>query len=597
LNGCGRQALKKSKSGKTEVKAEFSILLLNTVSEQGVFTAADASLGLASLLYYLYDAGIAAIDSFPNEKSVDIENLRLSAEKFIRNHSGIIYAVSCQSNSYKTALLYSEIIKKEYPDAIIAGGGVHFHSDENIYEALSSQSFDIIFKGGADPFIEFCENLFIKHTLSAVKSGGKLSLNGEIPSQGIYFMRGKAMLSGGYGKFSHPIMPVMHITEDYAEISVLFTDACGNNCDYCSVFKSRSNAKTRLQTEEFVKEAYAQLKEVWKGRFRIALMDSSPFLGKNRHETFGTIDRLSMMDRHLSFSVFADPADLDREFIAFAETRPIDTFFIGRDRINRDPFIGRRLNGVLREQKDLDKEREMLENFIGISSKREIYIGYIASPYDTKQDADALISEIDSFTRVRGETVLQPDIFILNPYGGTAVHKRAADTFWEVSTFSYQYPNVWKAADTRMVWLELLRLVVSPVFSTGSAIQAGIVLLKFAMFMEFGGEQPATEGMTGELKNVIDSFIEDVLAMGLTREKNFSEWQKHILDIYRWGTLISAAVNNPAEIEKYGWERIAEHIKKHDRIINLLKEDMEYIAGENLEKTWYERFLLRNNSG
>jgi hypothetical protein len=52
-------------------------------------------------------------------------------------------------------------------------------------------------------------------------------------------------------------------------------------------------------------------------------------------------------------NVFADPSDLDDDFYRLVERFSMCIFFIGRDRIVENSFVGRKLNGRLRTEKNL----------------------------------------------------------------------------------------------------------------------------------------------------------------------------------------------------------------------------------------------------
>jgi hypothetical protein len=515
--------------------------------------------------------------------------LESAAEKFITESRADIYAISTHSGSYTAALIYSKLIRKYHPEALIVGGGVHFTNTANIEKALYSRAFDLVFKGGGGAFIEFCVGILSKRNIKIIRKGDNLLISGKLPLGAHSVIDGKVPANGS-GKLKRGLIPVMHITDECAEITVLFNDRCANNCDYCTVFKSGEIEDTRLETEKYTEDAYRQLKTITDGPFKISIMDSSPLSKTNRIKTFQTIKQLSNLDKNISFSVFADPADFDTELIDFADTYPVSTFFIGRDRISYDPFVGRKLNGILRSKEQLDTERENLKNFImrNADKKREIFIGYIASPYDTVTDADDLINEIESFCAVSGKCTVQPDLFILNPYVGTAVYYRCAATAWDISEFSYPYPNVWHGVDVQMVWLELIRLLVSPVFSTGSAPRDGIYLLKLAKYLAFGGKPPIYEGRLSAMNDITRRLTE----MKPGSEKFFEDWLKDLEEIYYWGLVTVALIKNPAVSSKYTIAELLSYIKKHDIMINALRADFALIQSKETTGTWYERFIF-----
>ncbi|MDR2400681.1 MAG: hypothetical protein LBD73_03405 [Deferribacteraceae bacterium] len=568
---------------------KYQIILLNAANEQGTIIAAEATLAVATIKYLLLDAGLKDIAVFPDEEEVNIVTLESMAEEFISGNAADIYGISTHSGSYTAALIYSKLIRKYHPKTLIAGGGVHFISTPNIEKALYSRSFDIVFKGGCGAFIDFCSDIFLKKNLEIRKTESSISIFGKLPA-GAHLIRDGKISSNGSGKLERGIVPVMHITDEYAEITVLFNDRCANNCDYCTVFKTGETKTMRAETEKHTQDAYIQLKSITDGPFKISIMDSSPFSKANRAETFKTVKQLGKLDENIRFSLFADPDDFDGELADFADSHQISTFFIGRDRIREDPFIGRKLRGILRSKEQLVSEREKLKTFIKESAnkKRDIFIGYIASPYDTAADACELISEIEDFTALSGNCTVQPDLFILNPYVGTAVYDRSAEAAWDISEFSYPYPNVWCGADVQMVWLELIRLLVSPVFSTGTAADIGIYLLKLTKYLAFGGDLYDYDGRLP----VINKITQRIVQMNLGSEKSFEDWQRDLEEVYHLGLVIVALLKNPSISAKYKLIDLSDYIKKHDIMINALRADFNVIRSKKADGTWYGRFVF-----
>jgi hypothetical protein len=572
----------------------YPIAFLNTTTnEQGTLIPAEETLAISTLRYWLLKDGINNTAVFPESPGVDLLNVRERFEEFTAENNAGIYAISCWSSSYATALMYAEIIRYKRSEAVIIGGGAHFHSRDNIYKALIRDGFDIVFQGGAEPFFEFCRNLFIDKTLTVSKSQA-ITLKGQVPKEGIFYADNGELKLGRPGLLAKAVVPVIQITDSYAEITALFSDECGNNCDYCSVFKNRFDLNTKAVTEELITSAFHRLSNVWNGPVLISIMDSNPFLDKNRQLIFESIKRLAALDNRISFSVLADPVDLDEEFIAFSKENRIKIFFIGRDRISEDSFVGRRLKGRLRTQRQLDQERRDLAEFIRAMNGTycDLFIGYIASPFDTAQSAAKLAEEIKYYMDIAQTASVIPNIFILNPYGGTSVHKKAGKNAWDISEFSYPYPNVWNGIDTEMIWLELLRLTVAPVFAAGG-LKMGLFLLEFAAYCAFGSPFPSSGGFTEEMKSIADNFTENVSRMGLGNESSLNKWQKHICELRHWGLMMSVMVRAPGMALEYGMEWLASYIINNDNLAEVFNKDLRLIASKELRGTWYERWAER----
>ena len=568
-----------------------SVLLINTTHEQGVYMPADATLGIATLQYWLAVDGIADTAIFPEDDSCTIINIEERFRAYLIENHAIVYGLSCWSNAFVTAETLAHIIRETDPEGFIVGGGAHFHSRDNITQALSSGLFDAVFRGGADPFFSFCTKLFKKHTLQILSKNGKLSLKGEIPQEGLHYINNGEPVYQKQAYLTRAVVPVMHITDSYAEITTVFNDKCPNNCDYCTVFKNSSTEAARLETEDFVRDAYKQFRGITDATVKISIMDSSPFLGENRALSLGVLRRLSQLDNTV-FSMFADPDDLDDELLGEIKKHRIRTLFIGRDRISEDPFVGRRLRGKLRTGQELDIEQEKLFLFINKFSgeAREFYVGYIASPHDSAEDARRLLEEFRRYDKILlNKLIFQPNIFILNPYGGTTVGRKAKDEFWDVAEFSYPYPNVWKAPGTAMAWLELLRLVVSPVFSTGVGWKEGLVLLEYVAAVAFGKPYQACAG-EGVFYDFFSTFRRELEESCFTEEESLEDWEKNIIMIYRWGLILVSSVKSPDECRKLGLAVLRSHIIRHDAMIKLLQDDIKLIRSKPHLGSWYEKY-------
>jgi hypothetical protein len=572
---------------------KHDLILIATSSEQANYFPASATIALATISYWLRKDGMNAA-LFPEDESVTVVNACDALTDFLSENSAPFIGISCWSNSFTTAVEYCRQIRRIAPDTIIIGGGAHFNYMYNIENALDASLFDIIFHGGADPFLEFMSNVASGAT-TVQKNTGRLIISGPVPNSGLCVKGG---ISPRRGKLSRAAAPISYISDTGGHISALFSDFCSNGCDYCTVNMSKTPAEAREDTARMVASAYEQLKATSDLPVKIALMDSSPFLDKNKTNTVATLERLSGLGRDISYNVFADPLDLDDSFAEVAVKHNITTIFIGRDRVSEDLFMGRRHAGKVRTSELLDKEKNLLVAFIEKMAlepiEREIYVSYIASPFEAAQNLDLLIDEVALYLKAAtGKVVVYPSIFILNPYGGTKVARRAEGMAWDVSEFSYPYPNAWYAAETVMVWLELVRFIVSPLFSTGNLPLLALAMLKFARDYEFGERKPAPlpSGLTPKMKSVAEKLMDDIIKMKLGDEKTLSGWFLHLEEIYYRGFLLAGAAMNEEQLERYGADMMLKHIKRYDVMINQLRKDFELLRSKTLSGSWYARFI------
>ncbi|MDR0454343.1 MAG: radical SAM protein [Deferribacteraceae bacterium] len=573
---------------------EHTLILISTSGEQERLHDASGTLSIASLLFWLNEAGIDDAAFFPEDDAeITIAGMENRFEYFLDNNAAKIFGISVWSNSFTIAKKYAETIRRRYPDSIIIGGGAHFNSRDNIDIVLNSKTFDMVCYGGADPFFQLMTDIKSKK-IKLLKKDGGLKIDGKMPETGLYYLGGPILRAGQFDKAA---IPVIYRLENCFEISALFSDFCSNGCDYCTVHKRKNTLNSRLDTEDMVLQAYDYLKTVSDETVNISILDSSPFLDKNRKNTVRTLKKLSYYAKDVTFTVFADPTDFDEEFKKIVKEYKVRTIFLGRDRVNEDLFTGRKFNGKLRKKHELASEQKMVADFIyDMNSEKqsmELFIGYIASPFDTKNDASALIDEINLFkNKAGGGLVVQPNIFLLNPYRGTNVWKRSVEIAWDVHEFAFPYPNVWHGSKTNMVWLELLRLVVSPMFSAGCAFEASLAMLKFAKNLAFGGdEETGLSGQTDIMRDVAEQAVKKIILMNLGSEKSIDEWFMHLEEIYLTGLLLVSAAVNSGTIKKHGAEKIMQYIKDNNIMIAPLKEDFKLIKNKKLKGTWYERFL------
>ncbi len=575
---------------------KHDLILIATSSEQYNHHPASATIALATISFWLKEKGILNVALFPEEDVTLLNSIdKLSA--FLSGNRAPYIGISCWSNSFTTAVEYSGLIRRVDSNTVIIGGGAHFNSAENIEKALNEKLFDIIFYGGAEPFLDFMSSIAAGKT-AVRKTEGELSIDGFIPESGLCRSGHKIPRRGN---MTLSAVPVSHLSDIGGHISAMFSDFCSNGCDYCTINMSSLPPEARIQTEQMVINEYKKLKSFSNLPVTVAILDSSPFLVKNKPHTIATLERLSGAGDDITYSIFADPLDFDEEFAQTVIKFNIITFFIGRDRITEDTFVGRRFGGKLRSLEILEKEKLLLTAFLEKMSveplRRELYIGYIASPFDTARDADMMIDEIGLYINsAAGNVTVRISMFILNPYIGTKIYKHAADKAWDISEFHYPYPNVWCSADTKIVWLELLRFVISPLFSSGNMPLLGLSMLRFARDYAFGDRKPCAlpPELGSKIKDVASKVMDNIINMDLGNEKTLDEWFSHLEELYYSGFMLASIAMNEQLINKYSTDAIMQNIKQYDIMIHPLRKDFKLISLKPLSGTWYGRFDKSN---
>jgi hypothetical protein len=323
----------------------------------------------------------------------------------------------------------------------------------------------------------------------------------------------------------------------------------------------------------------------------LSLSDSAPFNKNNRSQT---IKYLRMQNKNVNFdgmNVFVDPTDLDEEFYEIVEEFNINNVFIGRDRIMGDNFVGRNLNGELRSSEQLDQELNLILDFMGYLNTvknnlmNEVYIGYIISPYENAGYSRKLIDELslianhsNKFENLR----VQSNIFLLNPYPGTKVAKKAKGEFIPMRNFYHPYPNVWTGKNTVNIYLEMVRLIIAKMFCNNMNISFYRPMFELAHSLQFKTEynhKLIDDIESVSLRNFAAEVIGKIFNMNLGEEDNLDNYLDNILSLYYIGCMVSLVMSRP-ELLKY--KNLYDLIVKEDKTVSFLKRDLKLIKGYTL---------------
>jgi len=65
----------------------------------------------------------------------------------------------------------------------------------------------------------------------------------------------------GSGTFSYPVVPLVGVLEDTAEIRTMLNDSCPNGCDYCVIEHSKMDKRYEQSLIEWVADIARDIKD------------------------------------------------------------------------------------------------------------------------------------------------------------------------------------------------------------------------------------------------------------------------------------------------------------------------------------------------
>ncbi|WP_277657307.1 cobalamin B12-binding domain-containing protein [Seleniivibrio woodruffii] len=548
---------------------------------------AEEDAAVNTLLFYLEQAGITDIVSFPeNNGDKYIADVLPAFDRFIAKNKARLYCVSCWTGTYSLARDFVAAVRANDPDGIVVAGGPHFHSEDEIRSALDEGFADIIFCGGGEPFLNFAKSFFIDKSVNINKKNGYLDYKGTRPQKGCFFKAADGVTGQGRGGFPLPVPPLLELEDDSVSLRILLNDSCANHCDYCVIRRTSTAAGNIGFLKNQVSKAICQLRSSVDETIVLSLSDSAPFKIENRVKTAEFLRSLKKKSSVDSMSIFADPSDLDADFYGLAEEFNITKFFIGRDRVIEDAFIGRKFNGQLRSQSTIDSEKKKLEEFINFLENRqtkhgsEIYLGYILSPYETEEGSEALINDILDFSAqcaVLPAVRFQPNLFILNPYPGTAVAKKAAGDFIPLKHFYHPFPNAWISKSSENAYMEIVRHITAKLLCGCDDIFIHYAMLKLGHCIAYNArfDFGLFDGIENrDLRSFFTDVTDKILNMRVGQEKNLDGYMNNILSLYYFGCVLKIAVYRPGLLK---YKNLYDIVKREDGAAFLIKRDIEML--------------------
>jgi hypothetical protein len=566
---------------------EHDVVFLVLKETSSYFHSVEEDAAAATLVYYMKEAGLQNLSTFPaTDEDKYSGTIYSQFMTYLDKNTAPIFCISCWTSTYAIASDFAEMIRARYPRSLIIAGGVHFNSLGETEHSLYKGTFDVVFRGGGDSFLEFIKLSVVEKKLKIYKEKGEIKISGATLGKGAYYLKNRKIQNTGRGSFNRPVVPLLGVTNDCIDTRILLHDTCPNACDYCFIQPSGINCNYWASLIKWVGEFSGQVKKTYKKDVVLSLSDSAPFNKSNRKRTLDYLDMQKKNVRFDGMNVFVDPSDLDEEFYHIVEEHDINNFFIGRDRIISDNFVGRRLNGLERSSEQLDQELDLILNFMAFLNTRknklqnEIYIGYIVSPYESAKYSRKLIDELSGITMHNSKLTnvrVQSNLFILNPYPGTKVAQKAKGEFIAMRYFYHPYPNVWVGKNTVNIYLEVIRLIVAKMFCNNINISFYKPILEMAHSLQF--QTDYNYKLIDDIEDVsLRSFaykiIEDIFKMELGKERTLNEYLENVKSIYYIGCMVSLVINKP-ELLKY--KNLYSSIVKEDKSVAFLMKDLNLL--------------------
>ncbi len=561
-----------------------SIILINAKEISSFFDTGDVNPAVSTICACLEDAGFSNIYVFPEtEEDCDILNYEQKLEKFLKKYDAEVIGISCWTSGYGIALDMASLCRKMKPHAVFTAGGPHFSSAKEAEYALENNIFDIVFRGGATPFIDFCINYF-SGSINVLKKNNTAQLSGKIPASGICYRDiNNNIIINKHGSLDAAVKPVIEVNDDYAEIRLVVKDVCPNHCDYCVIHPAVTKKVYIKEQLEYCREYSDIIKKELNKKIRFALADSAPFALKN--EIYNILDSFKSIDENCSFALFADPEDINDEMYNIIDKYNVSSLFLGRDRVYADELLGRRYKGTLRSQQMLDEEFNKLKNLIAFLEKMdkhfEIYLGYILSPVETAESSLMLMNEIKYFSLYESKNVaIQTNLFVLNPYPDTKVGERFEKEYIPMRYFHHPYPNVWQGSDKNHIQIELTRFILSKLLCRSEGRQLYAPMIDFIHKLQF--ENYADISLCETIKdNNLKSLCRYI--MKKIAERNFiysvesDKYNDDIIYFHLLSCMMLIMLTHKDWLEKQYFEQVMNKIAENDGVLPLLLKDLEVL--------------------
>lgn len=561
-----------------------SIILINAKEISSFFDTGDVNPAISTICSCLETAGFKNIHVFPEtESECDIVDYEKKLENFLKKYNADIIGISCWTSGYGIAVDMALLCRKIKPNAVLTAGGPHFSSEKEVEYALKHNIFDIVFRGGATPFIEFCIDYFVGN-IKINKQNNTVRLTGSVSSSGIcYIDVNNNIIINKHGALNAAVKPVIEVNDDYAEIRLVIKDVCPNHCDYCVIHPAITKKEYITEQMEYCSEYTNIIKKELHKNIRFALADSAPFALKN--EIYNILDSFVKIDKNCSFALFADPQDINGEMYNIIDKYNVSSLFFGRDRVYADEKLGRRYKGKLRTQQMLDEEFNKLNELILFLEKRnkpfEIYLGYILSPIETEESSLKLMNEIKYFALYESKNIsIQTNLFVLNPYPDTKVSERFENEYIPMRYFHHPYPNVWIGSDKNQLQIELTRFILSKLLCHKEGKELFAPMIDFIHKLQFQNHADITlcESIKDEnLKSLCRYTMKEIANINFKYDLKSREYYQNIITFHLLGCMMLIMITHKEWLQKGYFKQVMNKISENDGVMPLLLKDLEVL--------------------
>lgn len=385
------------------------------------------SCGALQLASYLYEKKfkVKIIDGNSIYRNLSFEDY----VNYVRQYNPKIIGLSVSTLNAYASYALAKVLKKQFPDKILIGGGLHSYDS---FREMSNQSFDVVFRGEAELSLgRFLEALVEESPQITTKKFNTDSLLYKIRKiPGLIIKTDTEIIDTGRADVIQNLDEIPFSNFDlinlgdfiktkfdyhYVVNSFNFQRGCPYNCNYCKseilVSKTRSNSSQYMVNE--IKYRYGKFK------FDSAILNDSNFtIDKKRLKDFCALMISSnLSEKVYSFIQSSIMVSLSNDEIEMMKEAGITLISLGVERFDDDfrKLMGK--VGTGKQAADLIKQL----NGLGIKISINILINF---PFETKEALEKEAQLLDKM-------IPHVDFFLVNyllPMPGTQIYDKSPNS-------------------------------------------------------------------------------------------------------------------------------------------------------------------------
>lgn len=337
-----------------------------------------------------------------------------------------IIAISATDNYYKPLESLLTYLNENWDKPVVLGGQIVRKNTLPKIEKFSENC--LINLGSFEKFLKFVKNNTTPRT-GTIGNGNILKIDSD-----------KILKKAGYAKVDEfhsekrDSGGVTYISEgDVATFNIFGISKCGNGCDYCC-----SPVSCTVSEDIWINSIKDLSQE--NNRVYLDIRDDNPLKHTNSYNKI--VSEATDRFKHIMLNTYLDPSTLIMlpeaesfldKLISNPKTEKL-IFFIGRECVDEESArkLGRKYNGMIRNQELLDKEKGKIKDVIKKLDKKEIgykmHIAYVLGPYNNGV-LDRIKKEAEDFVYTNNNDIgeISAHIQSLDVFPGTQCYERYKD--------------------------------------------------------------------------------------------------------------------------------------------------------------------------